>query len=244
MAEIIQLDQLASRLDLGTQELVSLVGGGGKTTTLFALGQQLMGTTILTTTTKMGRDRDGGFPVLVGPSDGELADALVQHRSVLVWRSTDERKALGVAPEVCDAWMDIADNVVVEADGSRRKPFKAPREFEPVIASRTTTVIACVGADALGRVISDQCQRPLRVAAIAGCSPYERLTPERAASVLLSDRGSKKGVPAAARFVVLVCRVDGQAAEEFERLAEVIGDRARVLGVGAFDDDRAAIRTR
>lgn len=235
MIDLIDLDQLSTTLGLKKGELVSLVGGGGKTTTLFALGKQLAGTTIMTTTTKMGRERDGGYPVLLDPSDDELADALGTHRAVLAWRGVDDRKALGVAPEVCDGWMDLADNVVVEADGSRRKPFKAPREFEPVIASRTTMMIACVGADALGRVIADQCQRPLRVAAIAECSPYERLTAQRAAAVLLSERGSQKDLPATARFAVVVCRVDDAAHPLVDELAEVIGSRAPVIGVAAFD---------
>ena len=59
------------------------------------------------------------------------------------------------------------DHLVVEADGSRRMPFKAPLEYEPVVPSRTTTLVACVGAAALGAVISEQCQRPERVAAVA-----------------------------------------------------------------------------
>lgn len=236
MIEPIAIEELGMALELKKGELVSLVGGGGKTTTLFALGKQLAGTTIMTTTTKMGRERDGGYPVLLNPSNAELSDAFGQHRSVLVWRGVDERKALGVAPEVCDGWMDLADNVVVEADGSRRKPFKAPREFEPVIASRTTMIIACVGADALGRVIADQCQRPLRVAAIADCSPYERLTPERAAAVLLSERGSQKGLPAGARFAVVVCRVDEAAATLVDELRESIGDAAPVVAVASFGE--------
>ena len=41
---------------------------------------------------------------------------------------------------------------------------------------------------------------------MAGCSPYERLTPEAAARVLLDPRGSRKGCPEGARFVVFVNR--------------------------------------
>ena len=41
-------------------DVVSFVGGGGKTTALFALARHTPGTTLVTTTTKMGRDRTGG----------------------------------------------------------------------------------------------------------------------------------------------------------------------------------------
>ena len=73
----------AEALELGRRSLVSLVGGGGKTTLLFALGRQLPARTLLTTTTRMGRDRTGGFPCLIGPTDAELALAFDQDDAVL-----------------------------------------------------------------------------------------------------------------------------------------------------------------
>ena len=57
MFETISLGSLAESLKLdqeGERHLISLVGGGGKTTLLHALGNQLLGRTVLTTTTKMG----------------------------------------------------------------------------------------------------------------------------------------------------------------------------------------------
>ncbi|MEL7158375.1 MAG: selenium cofactor biosynthesis protein YqeC, partial [Actinomycetota bacterium] len=144
--EVIPITGLARALDLGDHELVSLVGGGGKTTALFALGRQLSGPVILTTTTKMGRDRTGGVPLLIGPDDDAArADALIRHRVILVWRSGDADKALGVDPAQCDRWFAEGSQVVVEADGSRRKPFKAPRPYEPVVPGQTTVLVACVG---------------------------------------------------------------------------------------------------
>ena len=94
----------AEALRLGRRSLLSLVGGGGKTTLLFALGRQLPARTLLTTTTRMGRDRTGGFPSLVGPTEEELADAFGRDDAVLVWRTTDERKALGFTPAEVDRW--------------------------------------------------------------------------------------------------------------------------------------------
>jgi len=40
-----ELSSLASALEIERGEMVALVGGGGKTTTLFELGAQLSGTT-------------------------------------------------------------------------------------------------------------------------------------------------------------------------------------------------------
>ena len=65
-------------------------------------------------------------------------------------------------------------------------------------------MISVIGADALGRVIADQCHRPLRVAAIAECEPYQRLTPASAAKVLLSQRGSLKELPHKSEMIIAI----------------------------------------
>jgi probable selenium-dependent hydroxylase accessory protein YqeC len=229
----IPLNHLASSLRLQQRELVALVGGGGKTTTLAALGRQLPGRVVLTTTTKMGRDQLGRFTVLDGPDDADLRDALGSG-PVVVRSRVEEHKAIGVTAEACDRWFadpTMLDHLVVEADGARTRPFKAPRALEPVIPGNTTTVLAHIGADALGRVIVDQCHRPLRVASVAGCRPSERLTPERAAAVLLSDHGSRKGVPAAARFVVVVTKVEPANQVLVDELAAAVAPRAEVVAV-------------
>lgn len=232
----VDLGDLAAALDLGPHELVSLVGGGGKTTLLFALGRQLGPRTVMTTTTRMGRDQTGGHPVVVAPTDADLIAALDRHRAVLVRGSEDGSKAGGVTPETCDRWFaEVAgvDHVVVEADGSRQRPFKAPRPLEPVIPGRTTLHLACVGAGALGRVIADTCHRPLRVAAVAGCSPYERLTPERLAAVLLSERGSLKGCPPTSRFGVVMNQVADEHLPFVEEVAAIIRAASVINPVGA-----------
>ena len=134
---------LPEALGLAGRELVSFVGGGGKTTALFALARHTPGTTVITTTTKMGRDRTGGVELLVSPTDAEVAAGLERHRSVIVWSDVDDHRALGVSGDDCGRYLDLADIVAVEADGSRRRPFKAPLAYEPVVPS-ATTVLATV----------------------------------------------------------------------------------------------------
>ena len=231
MAEPVAIDRLAEALALGSHEMVSLVGGGGKTTALFALGRQLEGTVVLTTTTKMHRARTAGHHVLFDPSDAELTEALGANGVVLVWRSDAGDKAHGVDRDSCDRWFAMADHVVVEADGARRRPLTAPGPLEPVVPSLTTMVVASVGADALGRVIADQCHRPMRVAALAGCSPYQRLTPARLAAVLLSDRGLAKSRPADARYSIVVHSVAAAEQSFVDELVDVIDGRAPVIAV-------------
>ncbi|MCE2512908.1 MAG: putative selenium-dependent hydroxylase accessory protein YqeC [Acidimicrobiia bacterium] len=232
----------AQALGLGSRSLVALVGGGGKTTLLFALGRNLPARTLLTTTTRMGCDRTGGLPCLIGPTDNDLAAALDRDDAVLVWRTTDERKALGFAPEEVDRWFatGAADHIVVEADGARRRPFTAPAPWEPPIPSSSTHVVACIGADALGYVIADRVHRPLRVAAAAGCSPYQRLTPTRAAAALTSEVGMMKNVPRSARFTVAVAGADPDDPQVQDLVAELDRRQTESVVVVRTDEDRTA----
>lgn len=226
MARLVDLNDVAEALDLGPHELVALTGGGGKTTLLFELGRRLRGRIVLTTTTKMGRDRTGDFPVLYSPTDDELLGVLEDERVVLVWATTSGHKAVGVAPAACDRWMALADHVVAEVDGSRGRPFKAPRPLEPVIPDAATTVVSVIGADALGRVIWDQCHRPMRVAALAGCSPFDRLSPAAAATTLDHANGGRQGVPSSARFIVVVNKVDDTNTDLVDALVAELAERA------------------
>ena len=133
MASLIEPSDLAAAVGIERGDLVAVVGGGGKTTSMLLLGRQFTGRTILTTTTKMHPERTGGFPVLWGPSDREVERALADEPTVIVWTRRRDGKAIGVAPERCDRWRDVADLVVVEADGSAGRPFKAPADDEPVV---------------------------------------------------------------------------------------------------------------
>lgn len=214
---------------------MSIVGGGGKTTTLFALGTQLSGRVVLTTTTKMGSERDEGVPVLIAPSDDDLDRHFTNSSRALVWSDRSGHRAEGVSPTDCDRWFrtGLADHVVIEADGSRRKPFKAPYDYEPVIASQTTTLIACIGAHALGQPIIDSCHRADAVVDIVGGTTEDPLTPESAAQVLLDPAGSRKGLPQGAGYAVLIHRVDADDDRVerglVERLVSAIGSDVPVF---------------
>ena len=204
--------RLATALNLEQRELLALVGGGGKSTLLFKLAQSLNRRTIVTTTTKMGERQTGNLEVIEAPFTEPL-ELWSGTSPVFVRSGVRDRKTIGVHPSLCDDWFSdhsLCDVVLVEADGARRRPFKAPANFEPMFPDQTTTALAVIGADALGRVIADQCHRPLRVAAVADCSPYERLTPARAATVLTSPNGSFSGCPTKARKVVVITKVPSE----------------------------------
>jgi len=220
------IDGLAAALDLGDHELVALVGGAGKTASMDALGRQLCGTVVLATLAEH-RGTAAATGVLYAPCERELVEALRGRGTVRVQDGPPANRGASSA----DRWLGLADHVVVEADRADPAPFRAPTPLEPRLPTRTTSLLACVGADALGRVIADQCAHPLRVAAIADCSPYERLTPTRLAAVLASDRGSCKNRPRQASFGVIVNEATDHHIGYLEDLAGALADGAPLIAV-------------
>ncbi|MBK7216413.1 MAG: putative selenium-dependent hydroxylase accessory protein YqeC [Candidatus Promineofilum sp.] len=142
--------------------MVAFVGGGGKTSLLFALAESLPGRVVITTTTRIFAAQMRLAPAVVYADDlsrlGELLDA---HGRCLVVGHVDGDKARGVAPDLPARLLarpDV-DAVVVEADGSRMRPVKAPAEHEPVIPPETTLVVPVAGLDALEGPLAEVAHR-------------------------------------------------------------------------------------
>ncbi len=213
---------LSAAFEIGPREVVTIVGGGGKTTTLFRLGRELHprgGTVITTTTHIMVPPPDPDLETVMGSEpDTMLAGcraALARGRvPVLGSRLTPEGRLGGVAPEVvdvCAAQADLA-YLTVEADGSAHKPFKAPLEYEPVVPRSTTLLVAVVGVDALGQPLDgEHIHRPQRVAELSGATLGEPVTAETIARVMVHPAGPLRDAPESARVVILLNKADTDA---------------------------------
>lgn len=210
---------LAAALAMRDDEIVALVGGGGKTTAMFRLAREIAargGTAITTTTTRIFGAQIALSPVHVPAVEAtreRVSAALAEHRQVLVIGATDagSGKADGVSLDLFQqlrAWCPEAC-IVNEADGSRMRPFKAPAAYEPVIPLETTLVVVLVGADVFGKPLdADHVHRPELVSALSGAPAGTTITPDIVARVLAHPEGGCKGVPARARMVAVINKVD------------------------------------
>ena len=226
--------KLTDALRMAPDEVVALVGGGGKTTAMFRLAREVVeggGRAITTTTTRIFGAQIALAPAHVPAASvtrERLAAELALHRHVLVIGATDadSGKAEGIPLDLfrhVRAWFpDVC--LLNEADGSRMRPFKAPADYEPVIPAETTLVVVVVGADVLGLSLdSEHVHRPELVATLSGAPMGAPVTPAIVARVLADPQGGRKGVPAGARVVVLINKVEGlpdraPARETAERL--------------------------
>ncbi len=133
-------------------ELVAIVGGGGKSSLMFALAERLPGRGVMTTTTRIFSAQLSSAAEFCTLADADWRARLDAFESALliVGRVEGER-ATGVAPELPAELLahPRVEWVVVEADGSRMLPVKAPGPHEPVIPNGTTLLVTVVGIDAL-----------------------------------------------------------------------------------------------
>jgi probable selenium-dependent hydroxylase accessory protein YqeC len=214
--------KLADALEIEKYEVVSVVGGGGKTTFIFALARELVAQglpVVTTTTTKLIETEPSlhGSPLLLLEEDaGKLIQLLTGglgeygHVTIAAGKLPDLGKLEGIDPHTVDeiAAMKIAC-IFVEADGAKHKPIKAPTDTEPVIPESTTLVVPVAGMDALGaRLNDDEVFRPEIISRLTGLRVGEPLKEEDIATLITDPEGIAKGSPQGARIIPLLNKIN------------------------------------
>ena len=131
-------------------------------------------------------------------------------------RALPDGKLQGIRAEDIPALRAIpgVGAVLVEADGSARKPFKAPAPHEPVIPEGTTLLVIVVGADVLWEPLTgDLVHRPELAAQQGGIEMGDALTPEVVARILLGP-ANLRGRPPGARLAALIARARAPVARD------------------------------
>lgn len=176
--------ELAKLLDVHPG-VTAVIGGGGKTTLLRTLGEELAerNRVLLCTTTKIFP-----FPGLPCANTREELDALRRKHRLLCAGTPVSGTGKLTAPSVhmteLVSWFDY---ILVEADGSAQRPFKAHAAHEPVIPAEANQVICVVGACGFGRPVEEAVHRPELYARLAGVSVEDAATPETEAAVLRAE---------------------------------------------------------
>ena len=183
------LDFLADR-----GRVVSLVGGGGKSTVMLFLAQTCarQGKKVLvTTTTNIFQPA-----AAIYAETPEQIQALWAGGSIAVIGTPmpGKGKLKEPDPQLLHWAMERADIVFVEADGSKHNPIKVPRDGEPVILPECDTVLAVMGLSAMGQPLKNVAFRIPEVTRLLGVDEDHILTEEDAARILSSSFGSRKGV--------------------------------------------------
>ena len=165
--------------------VTAAIGGGGKTTLLRTLGEELAeeSRVLLCTTTKIFPFHD-----LPCAMTAEELNSLRRELRLMCAGTpvpgTEKLTAPPVPMAELAAWFDY---VLVEADGSAQRPFKAHASHEPVIPAEASQVICVVGASGFGKPIREATHRPELYAQLAGVSVEDLVAPETEAAVLQAE---------------------------------------------------------
>lgn len=165
-----------SLFDNSDPRCIAFICGGGKTTSIATLAHELCSCgarVISTTTTKMCPPEDlsslattatMAFEILKTKSHC-FAGEIVIPKHKMCGLPDAERKSL----------LDIADYVLVEADGSRGKPLKMTRDYEPVIPAEAQAIVCVIGLDCIGLSLKEGCHCPELAAKFLGFTPDHRI---------------------------------------------------------------------
>jgi len=194
-------------LPLAPSGVIAFVGAGGKTSALFRTAREAadLGRSVLvTTTTHMLDPRLEGRAVPVrlrpglespGPDDPEEA---APGLTFLASRAVEAGKVQGIHPSRIPGLRARWDLVLVEADGSRRLPVKAPGPHEPVLPDGAALVVGLIGLACLGRPMdAATVHRPEAFARITGCAPGEPIGWAHLAALAAHPAGIFKGATGA-----------------------------------------------
>lgn len=162
--------------------VISVVGSGGKSTFLELLASSLPGLVLLSTTTHLGKEQNrlAEHHLILDAGDQiPKASSLYSYKSVLLTGPLDQT-AKWTAPSASQL-RDLADlakkeaiALIVEADGSRGKPLKAPADYEPVLATGTRAIFVVMGLSGLDKPFGpDWVQREVLFSKMTGIQPEE-----------------------------------------------------------------------
>jgi molybdenum cofactor cytidylyltransferase len=194
---------------------LAFVGAGGKSTALFKLAGELT-QSVLTTTTHLGVWQSAGVDQHIIISDlSRLVDYLsnLGPGSTLITGSLINDRFTGLDAKAYTWLHEICEQkgipLLIEADGARRKPLKAPLENEPVIPGFVNMVVDVAGMSGLGKPLRQETvHNPDVFASISGLTLGDNITADALVRVLTNVAGGLKNIPAGSRRVALLNQAD------------------------------------
>ncbi len=190
--------------------VTAIIGGGGKTTLMYTLAKELEreNRVIVTTTTHILAPEH--MRVLLSPSLEEVKKSVNIGQSVCIGTAEGAKLAAsGIDEKLLE---NIADYVLIEADGSKHLPLKAHDSHEPVIPPCAQDVILVMGMSALGKSVSESVHRKHVFCDICGCGETDTVTANLAAQLINAEALHTKV------FLNQTDRVDSETVRELARL--------------------------
>ena len=195
-------DSIIDAFDLEIQKhkIISVVGGGGKTSLIFALAYEFSKSgkkVIVTATTKMYERED----MCLFCQKEKIIKSLNENKFAFVGKMAEKGKITADFDDI-DSILDLCDILLIESDGSHHLPFKVPNENEPVIYPKTDVVIGVCGLSSLGKEIKYVCHRKEEAVNVLGKNESDVIDEKDISFILSSTLGQMKNVNCEYRFFI------------------------------------------
>jgi molybdenum cofactor cytidylyltransferase len=234
------------------KDQIAWVGAGGKTSLIFAVAKELfMDRCVVTTTTKMAL------------SEKLLADHVIETEKIdkidfseisginfvyseQVTNETAKVKGFDEIQlqHISSKLLEKNIPLLIEADGSNRKPLKFPAEHEPVIPKFVNKVCLVVGLSAIGKQLNkENFHRPELISKVLSIPLGTKITWDHLYEILSNEKGWKKNFPHNAETVVFLHQAE--TLNKFDDVNEIalklIKDYDHVL-LSSIDQNELSIK--
>ena len=208
---------LNHRLRLNNQSKVAVVGSGGKTTLMFQLARDFGSRVICSTSTHMALDQlKGGDQHFIIHSLEDLTAAISEASGQIILFTGPEVEPNRVGSpsvEVLARLSELSEEwncpLIVEADGARKLPIKAPAEHEPAIPPFVNVVITVIGLSGLGKPLDTRSvHRPELYSELVGLPEGGILESSHLVRGLTSPKGGLKNIPDGVRRILFINQID------------------------------------
>lgn len=204
-------------LGISPGDVVAFAGAGGKSGAIVAVAGELVeaGMTVLVapTTKMLVKEAERIGPLSTSEDAGELRaeveSALAKGAPAVVAGSAliSKNRVGGVDPAWISTLAPLADVVLIEADGSRRRPIKGTADHEPALPDTATLVVAVANITAFGAPVNEEhVHRPELFSKLTSVGPGQSITARAFARALAE--GSLADLPSGARAAALITGVE------------------------------------
>jgi probable selenium-dependent hydroxylase accessory protein YqeC len=154
---------LIKTFDIQNNDVITITGGGGKTSLMFAIGNELSARHqlhLITTTAKICIADVPPEKCLVRPNIEAIITEITKDRQkewVIGSELLASQKISGFSDAALISLQQALSPLVIlnEGDGSNRRPYKFYADHEPVIPGLTTKIIHVIGAEVLSQPIDE-----------------------------------------------------------------------------------------
>lgn len=237
---------LVNRFRLSGSSRIALVGSGGKTTLMFQLAKDYQTRVILTTSTHMAQDQLQGADHHIEVHDGgdipDPAENLQGDVLLFTGPPVETNRVGGLDPELLENLLKLADcwncPLIIEADGARKLPLKAPADHEPPIPHFVDTVITVIGLSGLGKPLNEKwVHRPEYFSRLVDL-PFESvINSHHLVHALTSDGGGLKNIPSRAHKILLFNQIDSFPNwKTFHNQLDKLLDHYQIVAFGVLED--------